>query len=141
MVSIEKIIDSVEEVFKDTISRQGSYKRFILTQESRQRNYVQARCVYAVLALKYTELTKSCIAATINKNHATIIHYAKIFKDDVRFDRELEIRYLKAEKIILKYMHHESNADLLQQIDLEIKELLNKKRRIISQQEVSTTNY
>ena len=83
MVSIEKIIDSVEEVFKDTISRQGSYKRFILTQESRQRNYVQARCVYAVLALKYTELTKSCIAATINKNHATIIHYAKIFKDDI----------------------------------------------------------
>ena len=38
-------------------------------------------------------------------------------------------------------MYHESNADLLQQIDLEIKELLNKKRRIISQQEVSTTNY
>lgn len=141
MVSIQKIIDSVEEVFNGTMSKRGTYKKFVLTQKSRQRDYVQARCIYTALGLKYTDLSKSEMGRIINKNHATIIHYSKIFKNDIKFDRDLEIKYLKVEKIILNFMHHESNADLLQQIDLEIKELLNKKRRIISEQEISTTNY
>lgn len=52
----------------------NNIERRIRTQE-----FVDARIIYTVLALKHTKLSYARIAKLIDRNHCSIIHYQKIY--------------------------------------------------------------
>ena len=54
----------------------------------RERKNVDARRIYAMLAVKYTSNTLTVIAKTICRDHASIIYYNKTNEDILLYDKE-----------------------------------------------------
>lgn len=61
---------------------------------SRLRSVVEARMIYGKI-LRNHGWTMCRIGRTINRNHATIVHYVKRYNDSIKFDKhyDLEHRY------------------------------------------------
>lgn len=53
---------------------------------SRKRKYVNARIAFAQICREYLDLKLSSIGDEINKDHATILHYTKIFEGVYKSD-------------------------------------------------------
>ena len=62
-----------------------------IISECRYKEYVYARMIYAVRA----DGTLRDISELINRNHASIIHYRKTFKNLVATKDSLMMRYIK----------------------------------------------
>jgi len=50
-----------------------------ITKETRKRNIVELRVIYAQILLKNSDLTTTQTARHLNKDHSTIIYYRKQF--------------------------------------------------------------
>lgn len=50
-----------------------------ITLPTRKRHIVELRVIYAQIMLKNSDLTTNQTARYLNKDHATIIHYRKLF--------------------------------------------------------------
>ncbi len=65
-----------------------------IDSNSRERSVVEARMIYGKI-LRNHGWTMSRIGKTINRNHATIVHYMKKYDDSLKYNKhyDLEHRY------------------------------------------------
>ncbi len=88
-----------------------------VTQTTRERNLVEARCLYYVILFELTprqSLIK--IGRSVGRNHATVIHGMKQYETFCFYNRELD---LTRHKILSLYKSFE-NINRLENIDDEI---------------------
>ena len=107
-----------------------------LSNPSRKYKYVRARACYYVMARHYTASGYEQIGESVNKNHATVIHGQREFKEMCRVDKDLEEKYLLAKsqlfteepKLTLHQLLNQYNRLVLHNItkDTLIKELKEK---------------
>ena len=104
---------------------------------TRRRRIVDARRAYAKI-LKDVGFSYQHIGHSLNKNHATIIHYVKSVDDLLKYDSAFEKKFMLAKKNFLKenkHLIHSSKEDIYTvAIGLENKlsEIISKKDQIIS---------
>lgn len=67
--------------------------------KTRKREVVEARMVYSRILRDSEYMTLSKIAKSLNKNHATIIHYNKNFEYFIKPDEKLWHKYLTCARI------------------------------------------
>jgi len=91
-----------------------------VTKQTRERNLVEARCLYYVILFELTprqSLIK--IGRSVGRNHATVIHSMKQYETFCFYNRELN---LTRHKILSLYKNFE-NINRLENIDDEIQRL------------------
>ena len=66
---------------------------------SRQRNYVNARMIYSKI-LRDKRNTFKSIAFSLQKNHASVLHYVKSIDWLLSYDNELLIKYKQCLELI-----------------------------------------
>ena len=64
-----------------------------IRKETRVRNIVELRVIYAQLLLKNSDLTTKQTGKYINKDHATIIHYRKQFDNFFMYSEFRDLYY------------------------------------------------
>jgi len=64
----------------------------VTLNKSRKRNVVNARVIYSQI-LKERGYGPTCIAKSLGKNHATVLHYFKSFAWNLEQDEDLKIGY------------------------------------------------
>lgn len=77
-----RIKEIVEQVYKLDI-----------TSKSRKMAYVQARAIYYKMCLQFGRLSQTRIAATVNRDHATVIHSMKQWDVFMRFIPDFKQNY------------------------------------------------
>ena len=82
---------------------------------SRKAEYVEARACYYVLCDKLTPLTRTAIADSLNKNHATILHALKEWEYMCKANPDLIVKY---KKIHYKYTYDQAAGKNLTPEDL-----------------------
>lgn len=104
---------------------------------ARKRQIVDARRAYAKI-LKDAGFSYESIGKTINKNHATIIHYVKSVDSLLKYDSIFEKKFISAKKNFLEENKHlmlNSKEDIYAiAISLEnrLNELISKRKKIDS---------
>jgi hypothetical protein len=104
---------------------------------TRKRQIVDARRAYAKI-LKDAGFSYESIGKTINKNHATIIHYVKSVDSLLKYDSIFEKKFISAKKNFLEENKHlmlNSKEDIYAiAISLEnrLNELISKRKKIDS---------
>jgi len=78
--------------------------------ESRKRDVVDARKVYSKI-LRDSGYSYELIGKTINKNHATIMHYVKNIEHLISYDQILKNKYVDCKNIFL-----ENKKSILEQV-------------------------
>jgi hypothetical protein len=76
-----------------TIEFLESFFGFSLSDKSRKRSMVEARIIYAKIMKVYTRTSLTDIGRSINKDHATIIHYINTFKWLKKTDQGFSSKY------------------------------------------------
>ena len=69
--------------------------------ESRKRDVVDARKVYSKI-LRDSGYSYESIGKTINKNHATIMHYVKTIEHLMYYDQILRNKYIACKNVFIK---------------------------------------
>lgn len=69
--------------------------------ESRKRDVVDARKVYSKI-LRDSGYSYESIGKTINKNHATIMHYVKTIEHLMSYDQILRNKYIACKNVFIK---------------------------------------
>jgi len=115
--TLKKIIDYTNEVFKIDIRN-----------ETRKRNYVEARAFYYELARKTTNHTLADIGKPIGKDHATVLYS---LNNVVRFLDEKEIQ-IGLENCSCFYEKGKLNFSYIYKQNKELKNELNKKNAVLS---------
>lgn len=126
MVTLNDIIEVVSLICKVSITNIKSKKRY--------RAFSEARGLYFVCAREFTRFGVIEIAKFVNRSHGTCSHYCKDVPLLMKYDKGYRMSYNEIVRNlnIIKTNSNENNADILKQIDVQIKELLDKKRHIIS---------
>ncbi len=126
MVTLNDVIEVVSSISKVSITNIKSKKRY--------RVFTEARGLYFVCAREFTRFGVIEIAKFVNRSHATCIHYCQDVPQLIKYDKGYRMSYNEIVRNlnIIKKNSYENNADILKQIDIQIKELLDKKRHIIS---------
>ena len=73
-----------------------------ISSKSRELRYIEARAAYYTLCWQFTTATKSKIAKSLGKNHATIIHALREFPEMCRINKTLKLRYNLLKEELLK---------------------------------------
>ena len=81
-------------------------------EKTRKREVVEARMVYSRILRDSEYMTLSRIAKSLNKNHATILHYNKNFKYFIKPDERLWDMYLLCCRIYNETDHVANALDL-----------------------------
>ena len=81
-------------------------------EKTRKREVVEARMVYSRILRDSEFMTLSRIAQSLNKNHATILHYNKNFKYFIKPDERLWDMYLMCARIYNETDHVANALDL-----------------------------
>lgn len=76
-----------------TIEFVNDFFGFDISIKSRKRQIVEARMMYAKLMSRYTNFSLSDIGRLIGKDHATIIHYLRNFKNIKKQDQEFSTKF------------------------------------------------
>jgi hypothetical protein len=97
----DRLKDIVNQVFKLDIM-----------EKTRKREVVEARMVYSRILRDTEFMTLSKIAKSLNKNHATIVHYNKNFKYLIKPDERLWGLYLLCARIYNETDHVANNLAL-----------------------------
>ena len=126
MITLRDIIEVVSSVCKVSITQLKSKKRY--------RLFSEARGLYFLCAREYTDFGIIAIAKYINRHHATCVHFLKTTPELLKYDKKYRITYgdIQGKLNALKKLKDEDDANILKQIDVQIEELLFKKRSIIS---------
>lgn len=80
--------------------------------KTRKREVVEARMVYSRILSDSNLMTLSRIAKSLNKNHATILHYNKNFKYFIKPDERLWEMYLMCARIYNETDHIANELDV-----------------------------
>jgi len=86
--------DFLPVTVKDIIE---DYYNFKLDSATRQRKYVEARAIYYYILRNKFHYSLSAIAKTLNKNHATVLHFTKQFDSWLMYDRVVRTDYQQIE--------------------------------------------
>ena len=86
--------DFLPITIKDIIE---DYYNFKLDSATRQRKYVEARAIYYYILRNKFNYSFSAIAKTLNKNHATVLHFTKQFDSWLMYDRVIRTDYQQIE--------------------------------------------
>jgi hypothetical protein len=86
--------DFLPITIKDIIE---DYYNFKLDSATRQRKYVEARAIYYYILRNKFNYSLSAIAKTLNKNHATVLHFTKQFDSWLMYDRVIRTDYQQIE--------------------------------------------
>jgi len=86
--------DFLPVTIKDIIE---DYYNFKLDSATRQRKYVEARAIYYYILRNKFNYSLSAIAETLNKNHATVLHFTKQFDSWLMYDRVIRTDYQQIE--------------------------------------------
>jgi len=86
--------DFLPVTVKDIIE---DYYDFKLDSATRQRKYVEARAIYYYILRNKFHYSLSAIAKTLNKNHATVLHFTKQFDSWLMYDIVFRTDYLQIE--------------------------------------------
>ncbi len=97
----DRLKDIVNQVFKVDVM-----------EKTRKREVVEARMVYSRILRDSEYMTLSRIAKSLNKNHATILHYNKNFKYFIKPDERLWDMYLLCCRIYNETDHVANALDL-----------------------------
>ena len=82
----------------------------VKTKETRKREYVYARQLYAYFARKYTKDVLSNIGKFINKDHATILHSINQVNNFLDTDKQMKLQVGKINNALnSKVVNHTSN--------------------------------
>jgi len=106
---------------------------FDINQKSRKRYIVEGRMMYAKLMKRYTNVSLSDIGKSIDKDHATIIHYLKNFayikKADHQFASKFDMMSDSYEEFRESWFNDErfDEKRKIRFLESSIKELLEKK--------------
>lgn len=85
-------MDSVIEILKKDVEKAFNAS---LEAKNRKREVVNARIAFSWICRKFLKLNYSFIGRTIQKDHATIIHYTKNFEGIYKTDLCFRIMYNK----------------------------------------------
>lgn len=99
----------IEERLKDIVNRVFEVD---IMEKTRRREVVEARMVYTRILRDSEFMTVSKIAKSLNKNHATILHYLKNFKYFIKPDERLWDMYLLCCRIYTETDHVANALDL-----------------------------
>jgi len=83
------------ELIKNLVEKEFNLQ---LIRKTRRRRYVEARAVYYMLLRDKGRMSLQSISKTLGKNHATVIHSIKNFKDWMLYDTNLKSIYETIEK-------------------------------------------
>jgi len=72
-----------------------------ITNDTRKRSVVELRVIYAQIMLKNSDLTTKQTAKYLNKDHATIIHYRKLFDNLFAYSEFRELYKKITEKLVI----------------------------------------
>ena len=72
-----------------------------LMSNRRERTIVDARKVYSKI-LRDEGISLESIGKSINKNHATVIHYVKDLHSILSYDKELRDKYVACKNVFIK---------------------------------------
>jgi hypothetical protein len=72
-----------------------------LMSSRRERTIVDARKVYSKI-LRDEGISLESIGKSINKNHATVIHYIKDLHSILSYDKELRDKYIACKNVFIK---------------------------------------
>ncbi len=97
----ERLKDIVNQIFKVDVMK-----------KTRKREVVEARMVYSKILRDSEFMTASRIAKSLNKNHATILHYNKNFKYFIKPDERLWDMYLTCARIYNETDHIANTLEL-----------------------------
>ena len=86
--------DFLPVTVKDIIE---DYYNFKLDSVTRKRKYVEARAIYYYILRNKFHYSLSAIAKTLNKNHATVLHFTKQFDSWLMYDRVVRTDYQQIE--------------------------------------------
>ena len=93
--------DFLPVTVKDIIE---DYYNFKLDSATRQRKYVEARAIYYYILRNKFNYSLSAIAKTLNKNHATVLHFTKQFDSWLMYDRVIRTDYQQIENRLNRAM-------------------------------------
>lgn len=86
--------DFLPVTIKDIIE---DYYNLKLDSATRKRKYVEARAIYYYILRNKFHYSLSAIAKTLNKNHATVLHFTKQFDSWLMYDRVVRTDYQQIE--------------------------------------------
>lgn len=69
-----------------------NYTNLDFTKKTHKRAYTDSRAIFSKILIDEKH-KKSSIARFLNKNHATVIHYEKVFDNNIKSDRNLYTLY------------------------------------------------
>lgn len=94
------------------------------TKQNRQRHNVYQRAVYYRLCRDLTPYALTDIGATINKDHASVLHGLKLYKNFKDWGEEAYIAIYKKARLQLKQKYEFANPHLKMTYEEKYKELL-----------------
>lgn len=132
--SIEQEMTALKKIIEDVFGIED------MMNNTKQRKYVDARMVYSKI-LKDRGHTFVAIGASLDKDHATIIHHVVKFDYIAKFDSELRDKYLRARSEFLcerdVFYKNPSQRDMINQINSLNEQLdgyINERERVLLQE-------
>ena len=102
-------------------------------KKSREPKLVNARIIYSVLCRSFTKSTVIEIGNLIKRNHSSVSHYFKVFRNYIDTDKYFKEYHDLSRRLVIQHIAksyaEEVETDMLQQIDNQIKKLLEVKKR------------
>tara|TARA_R110000851_G_scaffold127415_2_gene259434 strand:- start:249 stop:713 length:465 start_codon:yes stop_codon:yes gene_type:complete len=80
----------IQKMIKDLVE---DYYKIKIDTVTRKREYVEARAIYFKLLRDNSRMSTSAIGKTMNKDHATVLHFNRKIKDWFLFDKQLKQDY------------------------------------------------
>lgn len=102
----------------------NKYFNIKIENETRQREYVEARMIYYWICYYFTNMNLTQIARTLGKNHATILHSIRNFPDFIETDKEFKQKFLGVYDLIKKKLKKEPHQMSIEELTFRYNELL-----------------
>ena len=114
-----------------------------MTSKTRTAHLVDARIVYSIIALKDGCRLKQ-VADSLNRDHASIIHYKRIWEDKPSLTRELKAKYDTCMSVLNKSVTPHSNRstqNILAALEDALRDISELNKRLIHSEHVLTGEY
>lgn len=90
------------------------YYNINISKKTRQSNYVEARFMYFTLCMELGDKkTLASIGASVQKDHATVLHGIRTLKGHMSYDKALNDKYQDLYKMVSKRAGLKDYADSL----------------------------
>lgn len=123
------------EKIKELVKQEYGYD---VDSKTRKREVVEARAMFYTILKNFTNLTLTGIARTVNKNHATVLHGLKNFKEWRKQNKYLEFAFKNIVHRLETLDEIENYVDVMElrrellETKLDLLEFKNKEQKINS---------